>query len=269
MGGLILGAALAGCALLAQAPDLAARRPKGPALPQGRTSPDLRPGEAFALAGPDGAVQSWGEASAEQALGSLAALVWLRFEGDAWAARDVRFKCPGGAAGCTRPKGHGRVDLAEALKGDCRLAFRTWIAESAAQWVEDYGEGVALARLEEAFRPFLGARLPRADRLPDFGPAWTGDGDLLRTTPAAFLAWLADPAQFELLSRCRRTLGSASFHFRDLVGTEDWWTHAGVDAQGAWVAGGNGRAAALLRIRGARSAEEARARFRAILGIKG
>lgn len=269
MRGVLIGAAFAGCALLAQSPDLAARRSKAPGLPQGRTAPELRPGEAFALAGPDGAVQAWGEASAEQPLGSLAALVWLRFEGDAWAARDARFKCPGGPGACTRPKGHGRVDLAEALRLDCRLALRAWIQESAAQWVEDYGDGVARARLEDAFRPFLGTRLPRADRLPEFGAAWTGEGDLLRTTPAAFMAWLADPAQFELLSRCRRTLGSAAFHLRDLVGSEEWWTHAGMDAQGAWVAGGNGRAAALLRVRGARSADEARARFRAVLGIKG
>jgi hypothetical protein len=265
----IIALALAGCGLAAQDPVLASRHPKGVELPQGRKAPDLRPGEALALAGPDGEVQSWGEAAAEQPLGALAALVWLRFEGDAWAARDVRFKCPGGPGACTRPKGHGRVDLAEALRLDCRLALRAWIAESAALWVEDYGQGVARARLEDAFRPFLGGRLPRGETLPAFSPAWTGEGDLLRTRPSEFMAWMADPAQYELLSRCRRTLGSAGFHFRDLVGSEDWWTLAGVDPGGAWVAGGNGRVAALLRMPGARTAEDGRARFKALLGIKG
>lgn len=250
---------LATAALAAQAP----RPPKAPA------APDLRPGEAFALAGPDGVVQAWGASRVERPLGVLGCLPWLRLEGDGWAARDVQFKCKG--PDCTRAKGHGRVDLPEALQAGCRAALLAWIAESAEQWRQDYGEGVARARLEEAFRPFLGPRLARGEGLPDFAPVWIGEGDLLRATPDALLAWLADPAQSEMVSRCRRLFGSMAFHFRDLAGAEDWWTLAGPESPqgGAWAVGGNGRALALLHVPAPAGGAEARARFRALLGIRG
>ena len=167
-------------------------------------------------------------------------------------------------------KGHGRVDLDGALRGDCTRAFLAWIALSADEWRKVYGEGVARARLDEAFHPFLGGRLPRGETLPAFTPAWLGEGDLLRTSPEGFLRWLNDPEQSELLSRCRRTLGSRSFHFKDLAEMEDWWFQAGPDPGGAgvWTVGGNGEIVAVLHQPGPGSAAQGVARFKAIMGIK-
>lgn len=255
------GTLFLGWALLAQAPaPLAA--PKGPVL---------LAGEGFALSGPDGEVHGFGESRSEHPLGSLARLPWLRFEGSEWAARDVVFKCTGSMGGftCGGPKGHGRVDLDSATRQGCGLAFLVWISASAEGWKKDYGDGVARLRLEDAFRPFLGARLGRGESLPAFTPDWIGEGDLLRASPERFLAWLNDPEQSELLSRCRRTLGSRAFHFKDLAEIEDWWFAGGASAAGgAWVAGSNGRLIAVLHQPSAKTGAEGVARFKAILGIK-
>jgi hypothetical protein len=256
------GTLFLGCALLAQAPA-------PPAAPKG---PVLLAGEGFAFSGPDGDVHGFGASKTEHPMGNLARLAWLKFEGSEWAARDVVFKCTGALGGhtCGRPKGHGRVGLDAAAREDCGLAFLVWISASAEGWKKDYGDGVARLRLEDAFRPFLGTRLVRGDSLPAITPDWIGEGDLLRASPERFLAWLNDPEQSELLSRCRRTLGSRAFHFKDLAEIEDWWIASGASpaAGGAWVVGSNGKLLAVLHQPAAKSGAEGAARFKAILGIK-
>jgi len=234
--------------------------------------PPLQAGEGLAVSGSDGEVHGYGASKAEAAMGVLARLVWLKFEGNEWAARGLTYKCKGTAEALdgAGAKGHGRVDLDGALRADCTRAFLAWMAQSADEWRKVYGEGVARARLDDTFRPFLGGRLPRGETLPAFTPAWPGEGELLRTSPEGFLRWLNDPEQAELLSRCRRTLGSRSFHFKDLAEMEDWWFQAGPGPGGAgtWTVGGNGEIVAVLHQPGAGSAAEGVARFKAIMGIK-
>lgn len=239
----------------AQSPG--ARSPVNPAA-QGRR-PDLRPGEGLAVSGPDGEVRGFGASRADATLGALAWLVWLKFEGAEWAARDVVFKCKGPCAG---PKGHGRVDLEAAFRVGCRQALQAWIAASAEGWRRDYGEGVARTRLEEAFRPFLADRLPKGEGLPVLDAGWLGEGGLLRGSPESFLAWLNDPGQADLLSRCRRMLGSRAFHFKDLVGAEDWW----ILSDGASVVGSNGQVIAVLHLPEPRPLPDAVLRFKTLMG---
>jgi len=219
------------------------------------------------------AIRVYGEAQQESPMGSLAKLVWLRLEGDDWAARGVTFKCTGtlGPYTCWLREGHKRVDLAKALNESCNLAFLTWIQESAAAWVRMEGPSAARFRLEEVFGPFLGNRLPPGEDLPRFGPEWVGDGDLLRTSPEAFLRWLLDPAQESLLHRWRKL----ALGFLDHVTTEGrWWMKTGTapvpgspGATYAWVAGSNGRVTAVLRLPRGKGRSEGLARFRALLDI--
>jgi hypothetical protein len=236
-------------------------------------SPVLLPGEGLAIAGSDGQVHTFGEASRETPMGSLAKLVWLRLVGDEWAAQDVLFKCTGtaGPYKCWLAKGHGKVDLAKATQESCNLAYLAWSTQSLLQWQVDLGEGAARAQIEGVFGPFLGNRLPPGERLPKPGPEWIGDGDLLRTSPEAMLKWLLDPAQDELLRRCRRLL----LNFYDESERPDaWWMKTGTAPvpsdpaiTSAWVAGSNGQVTAVLRLPQGRGKAEGLARFKAILGI--
>jgi len=236
-------------------------------------APALQPGEGLAIAGTDGVVHGYGEASKEQPMGSLAKLVWLRLEGYEWAARDVQFKCKGvmGPYHCWLAKGHGKVDLKKATQESCNLAFLAWALDSAQIWRHEYGEGASRARLEDAFSPFLGHRLKPGEELPEFGPEWIGDGDLLRTSPEAMLKWLVDPSQDELLSRCRRLLLSFLVEVAD---PGAWWMKTGTapvpgdpGTTSAWVAGSNGTVTAVLHLPRGRGKAEGLARFQEILGI--
>jgi hypothetical protein len=236
-------------------------------------TPALQPGEGLAMAGPDGTVHTYGEATKEQPMGSLAKLVWLRLEGEEWAARDMQFKCTGTMANyhCWLQKGHGRVDLGKATRESCNLAFLAWALDSAQHWREDYGEGAARARLEDTFKPFLGNRLKPGDKLPVLDLVWIGDGDLLRTTPEAMVKWLIDPAQYELNYRCRRLL--LNFLVETYV-ENAWWIKTGTapvpsdpGATSAWAAGSNGKVTAVLHLPRGRGKAEGLERFQQIMGI--
>ena len=205
-------------------------------------------------------------------MGSLAKLVWLRLEGEDWASRKVSFRCKGELNGvqCWNRKGHGKVDLAKATVESCNLAFLAWSMESAEQWKKEYGEGVARYRMEQAFKPFLGARLKAGDTLPALGPEWIGDGDLLRTTPLAMAKWLADPEQEALHALCKR-LFSGIFDGWIFKGAE-WWFKTGTapvpgdpSATSAWVAGSNGDLSVVLHLPKGRGKAEGLARMKEIL----
>ena len=249
--------------LVAQAPT-AAPKPEAPVL---------LPGEGLAVAGPDGLIKTYGEATQERPMGGLAKLVWMRLEGDEWAALGVEFKCTGAWDGhrCWLPKGHGRVDLGKALKESCDLAFLAWAQMSAERWRHYYGDGVARVRLDEVFGPFLGNRLKPGEVLPTIGPEWIGDGDLLRTSPEALLKWMLDPHQEEALARCRR-------HLQGFVGSMiknlPWWAMAGTapvpGSPGetcAWVAGSNEFVTCVLRLPKGQTRADGLARFRALMKI--
>jgi hypothetical protein len=248
--------------------------PAAPPLPTGAMLAPLLPGESLAVAGPDGVVHLFGEDAAREApMGSLAKLVWIKLEGSQWASMDVRFNCTGTWQGyhCWLPKGHGKVDLAGALQESCNLAFLAWGRASVDYWKRDYGEGAGRARLEDAFGPFLGNRMPPGEGIPDIDPAWIGDGDLLRTSPEAFLNWLLDPAQDPTLRQTRRLLLSfVSQTFKQNM----WWIKSGTapvpsepGATSAWAAGSNGVITAVLHLPRGRGKADGLARFRAIMMV--
>ncbi len=238
----------------------------------------LRPGEGLAITMGDGEVHAYGDARREAPMGSLAKLAWMRLEGTDWSAESVRFVCTGtlGPFTCGNPKGHGRVDLGRALRADCNLAFLSWIAGSQSGWKDFYGEAAARARMEEVFSSFLGHRLPPGDTLPPLTAAWVGVGDLLRTSPEAFLRWLMEPEQAQVATFGKRYLAGGWVEVKDLLGKEDWWFITGTvpvvgepAATSAWVAGGRGLAMVVLFIPRGTGMLEGMARIRVILGLKG
>lgn len=238
--------------------------------------PPLQPGESLAVAGPDGVVHLFGpDPSLESPMGSLAKLVWIKLEGMEWASMDVRFNCTGTWQGyhCWNPKGHGKEDLALALQNSCNLAFLCWGQYSANQWRQDYGDGAGRARLEDAFGPFLGNRMPPGETIPPITPDWVGDGPLLRTSPEAMLNWLLDPAQDETLRRVKRLLIPYDYFDKH---PDAWWIKTGtapvLGAEGAtcaWAAGGNGQITAVLRLPRGRGKEDGLNRFRTIMMVPG
>lgn len=213
--------------------------------------PALRPGEGLAFATLGGTPEFRGEASRESPLGDLAGLLWLRLEGFEWSSRRVTYKCSGrnGELACTAPKGHGRVDLAQAFERNCRLAFVEWIRQSAGLWSRLEGDAAALLKLEEVFGPFAGPRFPKGGKLPPWGLDWAGEGDLLRCSPAALAAWLADPSQ-DAVSGLFKRYGSG--FFEGDLGDDRGWVYVGHAGTGAaawtWVAGGQSGHAAVMRI---------------------
>jgi hypothetical protein len=224
----------------------------------------LLPGEGLATSGPEG-VRQEGETSVEAPMGSLAKLIWLRLEGEAWAAQHVTYTCTGrkGTWRCWNQGGHGEVDLPRATELSCNLAFLSWIEASAERWKRDLGEGAARARLEAVFTPFLGHRFPMGDALPTFTPDWVGDGPLLRTSPERMLAWLIQPDQAALRAQCQTLLS---------VPGEGWWMKTGTapnlgprGGTSAWVVGGNGPSMAVLHLPKGRGKAEGLARFRALM----
>jgi hypothetical protein len=239
--------------------------------------PILRPGEGFAMTTGHDDVQVYGEAQKEAPMGSLALLVWMRMEGADWAAQSVRFVCTGsvGTFTCTNHETHGKVDLAKALGDSCNLAFLTWIAHAETRWKTEYGEAPARVRMEEVFAPFLGRRLPVSDALPVLTPVWVGEGDLLRTSPEAFLRWLMEPEQGGVVSFGKRYLASYWVEFKNLMGKEGWWFKTATasvpgdpTATSAWVAGGRGEALVVLHLPRGRGPQEGMVRLREILGLK-
>lgn len=248
-----------------------------PALLAAARTPVLRPGEGFAITLGDGEVRAYGEARKEAPMGSLAKLVWLRLEGAEWSSAGVHFRCTGSAGPfvCWNREGHGRVDLGRALQESCNLAFLAWIAGSRARWAEDYGADAARVRMEDVFGPFLGRRLPPGEGLPPLTPAWVGDGDLLRTSPEAFLRWLMEPDKAEVVTFGKRFLAGYWVEFMDLFGKEGWWFKTGTApvlgdpaATSAWVAGGRGPALVVLHLPRGRGKQEGLVRIREILGLK-
>lgn len=222
----------------------------------------LAPGEGLAVSG----LGSFGEAQREAPMGSLAKLVWLGSEGREWARRGVRFTCRGSLGGvpCWNREGHGEVDLPRAARESCNLAFLAWARESLARGSAASGPDAAAARLETRFRPFLGPRMPHP--FQGLGAAWIGDGDLLRTTPEAFLRWLQDPAQADLLAQCRELLPGE-------IPGGTWWVKTGTapvpsepGATSAWAAGGDGTTLAVLHLPRGRGKAEGLARFKDVLG---
>ena len=255
------------CALLGAAPAPA------PPADKALTAP-LLPGEALAVAGTDGQVHLFGaEPSRESAMGGLAMLPWIKLEGMSWASDDLRFACTGKWDGqpCWQPKGHGKLNLATAMMLDCHLAFLGWGRASLHGWLRDYGDGAARARLEDAFEPFLGHRIPPGNGLPAISPDWVGDGELLRTSPEAMLTWLLDPAQDETVRHCKRLLTT----FKNYNYAENaWWIKAAYAAEGteapvgrAWAVGSNGQITAVLRLPRGGGWADAMRRFREILMV--
>lgn len=257
---LLLACALAGASLAAAPP------PAAPVAP-------LLPGEALALTGPDGQTYRFGDSAREYPMGCLAELAWLKLEGSEWGSQDVLFKCTGSWAGhaCWLPKGHGRIDLGQALQGNCSLAFLAWSQASVGRWLQDYGPGPARARLEEAFAPFLGDRMPPGEDLPALTPEWVGEGELLRTSADGMLQWLMDPAQDTTIRMARRLLLSfREFNIKQNV----WWITSGAAPAGAdpahgsaWAVGGNGQVIAVLHLPVGQGKAEGLARFRAVLMV--
>lgn len=240
--------------------------------------PSLRPGEGFAITLGDGVVRAYGDAKQEAPMGSLAQLVWLRLEGSEWSGQGVQFKCTGAAGPfiCSKRDGHGRVDLGKALHENCQLAFLFWIANTQEQWKSDYGEAAARVRMEDVFAPFLGRRLRTGETLPPLAATWVGDGDLLRTTPEAFLRWLMEPEQSEVVNIGKRFLAGNWVEVKELFGKEGWWFKVATapvpgdpSATAAWVAGGRGQVLVVLHLPRSRGDQEGMARLREILGLKG
>lgn len=237
----------------------------------------LKPGEGLALCLGEGPIQTWGEASAQAPMGDLAKLVWLRLEGSEWASDQVRFKCTGtlGPYTCSRVKGHGTVDLGQALRDGCDLAFLAWIHQSMGRWHQEYGDGVARAQMLEVFEPFLGDRLPPGDGLPALTPAWVGRGDLLRTSPRAMAEWLEDPIQSDVLSFAQRYLSGYFEELKVLFGREGWWVLPATapvpgvpGATSAWVVAGREGVLVVLHLPRGRGDHEGLSRFHEILGQK-
>ncbi len=260
---------LLGCVFGLALPLLA----QGPAAAPRPEAPVLLPGEGLAVAGADGQIFTYGEATRETPMGSLAKLLWMRLEGDEWVSLGVTFKCTGEWNGhhCWLAKGHGRVDLGKALQESCNLAFFAWVQMSAERWRRYYGEGVARVRLDEVFGPFLGNRLKAGDGLPVFDPEWIGDGELLRTSPEAMLTWMLDPHQEEAMARCRRTLLGFT---GSMIKNQPWWAKTGTapcpgspGETSAWVAGSNGDVTCVLRLPRGKGRSDGLARFRALMKI--
>lgn len=217
------------------------------------------PGEAWARRGPAGA-EVRGEAAALRPMGSLAKLVWVDLEGGRWEGEGRRFRCTGAWRGhpCWLKAGHGEVDFPAALRESCNLAFLAWAQQSLDRWGRESGGSAARQKLEAAFAPFLGDRLPPGDLPPPLGTFWVGDGDLLRTSPEAFVQWLGDPRREDLRRRCGR-----------LLAADGGWVKSGTaavpgreGATAAWAAGeAAGDLLALYLPRG-RGKVEGLARFR-------
>jgi len=220
--------------------------------------PVLLPGEGLAAQDPSGRLRLWGEAEREAPMGSLAKLVWLDRAGQAWAERHVTFRCQGTWEGhpCWTREGHGPLDLPGAARASCNLAFLAWARETLADARARQGPSAARSALQADFAPFLG---PRAAPPGPLGTVWIGTGDLLRTSPAAFAAWLA--ARPALLAQGEALLSDPA----------GGWVKTGTAAVPgdpqrtcAWAAGVRGGRVIVLRLPQGRGKAEGLTRFRAL-----
>jgi hypothetical protein len=239
-------------------------------MAQAQDRPPLKAGEGLALALPNGEIQLHGDAGRMAPMGSLAKLLWLRLEGEAWMARSLSFRCTGTWKGfpCWKRDGHGPVDLPRALDESCNLAFLAWAEESLGQDRIRFGEDLARTRLEAVFQPFWGDRIRTGTALPALNPAWVGDGELLPTSPEAFLRWLQAAPQASLRLQARRLLSMSG-----TSNTQGWWLKTGTaptqvrGVTGAWVAGGDGSRLAVLYLPRGRGKAEGLDRFCQLLGL--
>lgn len=253
--------------------------PKPPATTAAQQGPRLLEGETLAVALPDGNVKSYGTDQTLTPMAGLAKFLWLRLEGDEWGAMGVQFKCKGEEASAQchlvkdrkgRVKGHGRLDLAQALQSDCDEAFLAWTRMSTLRALRIYGEGAQQARMAEVFGTFYkGKGLAGELGLP--GMEWLGQGQDLQTHPAHFLAWFIAPQQEELTNRCRKLLLG---FFGSLAREQGWWyfptevrARESGQIEGTWVLGTNGQISALLRLPKGKNREEGLSRFKTVLGL--
>jgi hypothetical protein len=245
-----------------------------PSAPHAAKGPELFPGEGLAI-GMGERQAFYGASDQESPMGTLAELVWLRTEGEEWAARDHRYKCTGEMAGlrCGKREGHGKVDLAKAMQQGCDLAFLAWARWSMQRWDQESGEGSARVRLEEAFRSFLGRRMPKGDGPLTLDLEWVGAGQLLRTSPKAMLLWLMDPLNEGFNEQAMRFLRPVGGLFSKQG--VDWWMKTGTmpssaepGAASAWVAGSDGMRYAVLYLPKSHGQAEDLARFKALMDIK-
>jgi hypothetical protein len=231
--------------------------------------PALRPGEGLAFASLGGKTEGRGEAASQGPLGDLSGLLWLRLEGFDWSSRRVAYKCSGreGDLVCTLAKGHGRVDLGKAFERNCRLAFVSWIRQSAVLWSRLEGDAAARIKLEEVFGAFTGPRFPKGDQLPAWGLDWVGEGDLFRASPVSLATWLADTSQ-DAVSGLFKRYGSG--FFEGDVGDDRGWAYVGHAGAGSavwtWVAAGQSGHVAVMRIPGTLDRAAALLRFREAAG---
>lgn len=232
------------------------------AAPIRAQTPPIKPGEAFLTLDGDGKMHGWGDVKTERPLGEMAKLVWLKMAGADWASLDVYWDCRNPA--CQPPKGHGKVDLKKAFREDCDDAFLFWANWERKDWVEQQGEGITRMQLVSTFGPFLGNRLPKDGPLPEFTPEWMGRGNLLQSSPEAFMAWLADSSSQGVLTQCREFLTG---FFTVTFDTRKWWFKPGVCSQGTWVLAGDGKSQALLFIPMPETSKDAVQRMKEVLGL--
>ena len=224
--------------------------------------PKLNPGEALVVSDADGKLAAYGDGKAEHPLGGLAQIAWLRMAGAEWTSLEVYYVCTDPA--CQPPKGHGKVDLKKAFHEDCDAAFLYWANWVREDWVRIEGEGLTRMKTSEAFAPFLGDRFKAEGPMPQFGPEWIGRGDLLRTSPATFMAWLMDAQNSEVRSRMREMLGG---FFHGLMDRKTWWFKPAPSSSGTWVLGSDGRTMALLYLPVPETSSTAIDRLKVLMGL--
>lgn len=232
-------------------------------------APALAPGEVLVLNHGDQEAR-YGAADVERPMGDLARWVWIQAEGSEWGARDLLYKCTGTLEGqaCTGTKPHGKVDLAKATREDCRLAFLAWGRWSANRWNQEGGPDADLIRLEEAFRPFLGRRMPAPSAGGPLAPAWMGQGDLLRTTAFGMVQWFMDPMNGGAGMAAMRHMRPTASLLASPGGV--WWIDA-VEIPGtpeAWVVGSDARTFAVMRLPNSQGKAADVARFKAVMRVK-
>jgi hypothetical protein len=225
-------------------------------------APKLAPGEALVVADADGKIMAYGDEQAEHPIGPLAQIVWLKMAGAEWGSLEVYYVCSDPA--CQPPKGHGRVDLKKALHEDCDAAFLYWANWVREDWVRIEGEGLTRMKTISTFAPFLGERFKGDGPMPMYGPEWIGRGELLRSTPTAFMAWYADPQNSEVRTRLREMLGG---FFHGLLDRKSWWFKPAASPAGTWVLGSDGRTAALLYMPIPETATTATDRLKVLMGL--
>ncbi len=236
-------------ALIAEAPKAAA--------------PTLNPGEALIISDPDGKISAYGEDKAEHPMGALAQIAWLKLAGAEWAGLEVYYVCSDAA--CLPPKGHGRVNVKKAFHEDCDAAFLFWANYVREDWERIEGDGLTRMKTANAFGPFLGDRFKaEGPAIKFYGPEWIGRGDLLRTSPSTFMAWLMDAQNSDVRTSMRELLGG---FFHGMLDRKSWWFKPAASSSGSWVLGSDGRSTALLYLPTPETSSTAIDRLKTLLGL--